>query len=68
VPGCRKEKTLSDLDAMGIINKTSRITSPDQWQKIDQNIWDSYVLKLKQEGLSVGQMSRITGLNKGVVL
>ena len=48
---------MSDLDAMGIINKTSRITSPDQWQKIDRKTRDRYLGRLKQEGLSVKQIS-----------
>lgn len=63
-----KKQTLSDKDAMAIIKRTCKITSPDQWQTIDRNTRDRYLVKLKQEGLSVRQISRVTGLNRGVVL
>lgn len=63
-----KKQALSDQDAMDIIKRTCKITSPEQWQNIDRNTRDSYLERLKQDGLSVRQISRITGLNRGIVL
>jgi len=62
------KQTLNDQDAAEIIKRTCKIASPDQLQKIDRNTRDRYLVKLKQEGLSIRQISRITGLNRGAVL
>jgi len=64
----KKSKALSDQEAMEIIKKTCKTTKPDQWQKIDRNTRDNYLGRLKQEGLSIRQISRITGLNRGIIL
>jgi len=52
-----KKQALSDQDAVDIIKRTCKITSPDQWQKIDRKTRDRYLGRLKQEGLSVKQIS-----------
>jgi len=40
----------------------------EEWQKIDRNTRDDYLRQLKQKGLSVRQIARLTGINRGVVL
>jgi hypothetical protein len=40
----------------------------DEWQKIDRNTIDNNLGNLKQKGLSVRQIARLTGLNRGIVL
>ncbi len=63
-----EKKRLTDQEALAIINKICKVSSEDQWQKIDRNTRDNYVGKLKREGLSVRQISRLTGINRGAVL
>ncbi len=74
--GCRqlftvgkyKKKHLTDQGALEIMKKPCKISSVDDWQKVDRNTRDNYMGRLKQEGLSVRQISRLTGLNRGIVL
>ncbi len=63
-----EKKRLTDQEALEIIDRTCKISSVNDWQKVDRNTRDSYLRKLKQEGLSVRQISRLTGLNRGLVL
>ncbi len=63
-----ESKTLTDQAALEIIESMGKISSIDEWQKIDRATRDIYLGKLKQKGLSVRQISRLTGLNRGVVL
>ncbi|SNT22183.1 hypothetical protein SAMN05446037_105520, partial [Anaerovirgula multivorans] len=37
-------------------------------QKIDQHMRDKYLKRLKEEGLSTRQISRLTGISRGIVL
>ncbi len=50
------------------MKKACKIKSVDDWQKVDRNTRDNFLVKLKQIGLSVRQISRLTGLNRGIVL
>jgi len=63
-----EKKHLTDQEALDILRRVCKTGSIDEWQKIDRNTRDNYVSKLKQKGLSVRQISRLTGLNRGVVL
>ena len=63
-----EKKRLTDQEALGIINRICKINSVDDWQKVDRSSRDSYLGSLKQEGLSVRQISRLTGFNRGIVL
>jgi putative transposase len=63
-----ESKTLSDQEALEIIESMVKVSSIDEWKTIDRATRDSYLEKLKQKGLSVRQISRLTGLNRGVVL
>ncbi len=69
--GSTRKKRLTDQDALDIIKRTckiGKIGSVDYWQKVDRNTRDNYLERLKQEGLPVRQISRLTGLNRGIVL
>ncbi len=59
---------MTDQEALDIMKKAWKISSVDEWQKVDRNTRDNYLERLKQEGLSVRQISRLTGLNRGIVL
>ncbi len=50
------------------MKKACKIRSVDDWQKVDRNTRDNYLDRLKQEGLSVRQIFRLTGISRGVVL
>ena len=63
-----EKKRLTDQKAQEIINKVCEVRSVDDWRKLDRNTRDSNLRKLKQEGLSVRQIARLTGLNRGIVL
>jgi putative transposase len=63
-----EKKCLTDQEALGIIIKTCKLSSEDEWQNIDRTTRDKYLRRLKQKGLSVRQISRLTGLTRGVVL
>jgi len=59
---------LSDQEVLEIINRICKIRSVDDWQKVDRNTRDNYLTRLKQEGLSIRKISRLPGLNRGIVL
>ena len=61
-------RTLFDQEAFEIIESICKLSSLDEWQNIDRATRDNYLNRLKQKGLSVRQISRLTGLNRGVVL
>ncbi len=63
-----EEKRLTDQKAQEIIKRICKVSVVEDWQKVDRNTRDSYFRKLKQEGLSVRQIARLTGLNRGIVL
>jgi len=58
---------LSDKDAAEIIKKMAQCENTTEFQLIGQKQRDKYIKKLKQKGLSIRQISRLTGVSKGVV-
>lgn len=58
---------LSDNDAMKIIREVSKCESATEFQTLDPNDRDKYIRKLKNKGLSIRQISRLTGISKGIV-
>ncbi len=62
------EEKLESQEALDTMKKACKIRSVDDWQKVGRNARDNYLGRLKQEGLSVRQISRLMGLNRGVVL
>ena len=63
-----ERKTLSDKEALQIMETVFSTSNMEEWRKIDRSTRDNYLSMLKQKGLSVRQISRLTGLNRGVVL
>ena len=61
-------KRVSDRKARAIISDRLHLTSGTQLQGLDRAGRDSALRKLKEAGLSVRQIERLTGINRGVVL
>ena len=51
-----------------IIRAVLKLKSGTQLQKADKEERDAALRKLKEKGLSVRQIERLTGINRGVVL
>lgn len=58
---------MSDKDASEIIKKISKCENTTEFQLIEQKQRDKYIKRLKQKGLSIRQISRLTGVSKGIV-
>ena len=58
---------LSDADAMKEIKKVSGCKTAAEFQVLEKVQRDKYIKKLKDSGLSIRQISRLTGVSKGVV-
>ncbi len=58
---------LKDEEALQIITNICNVSAIEEWQKIDRDTRNNHLIKLKNKGLSVRQISRLTGLNRGVV-
>ena len=58
---------LSDKDAADIIKKISKCENTTEFQLIEKKQRDKYIKKLRQKGLSIRQISRLTGVSKGVI-
>lgn len=58
---------LNDDMAREIIANTSGCTSTAQFQLLRREIRNNYLAELKKNGLSVRQIERLTGINRGLV-
>ena len=58
---------LNDNEARAIIKDISKCDGAIEFQQLAKDKRDSYIEKLKQEGLSIRQISRLTGVSFGVV-
>jgi len=58
---------INDVDAMAIIRKVSMCSSSAEFQQLEVGRRDFYIRKLKTERLSIRQISRLTGVNFGIV-
>lgn len=63
-----ERKQISDRMAQAIINEKLHMTSGTQIQGLGRAERDSALRKLKEAGLSIRQIERLTGINRGVVL
>jgi len=59
---------LSDIEAGKLIKEISRVTSCQDLQYLNMENRDNILRSLKEAGISIRQIARITGLNRGVVL
>ena len=62
----RKDR-ISDVHGLEIIRTVLNLKSGTQLQKMDKEERNAALRKLKEEGLSVRQIERLTGINRGVV-
>jgi len=58
---------LSDTDAKKIIQKVCKYTNTTEIQTIEIDKRNKYIKKLKEKGLSIRRISRLTGIGKGIV-
>lgn len=58
---------ISDREAMVIIKKESSLSNPSQIQKLDIQKRDAVLKRLKNSGLSIRQIGRLTGINRGII-
>lgn len=58
---------LTDEDAQKIIYKHTRCSSVDEFQELSTEVRDKALTVLTEEGLSIRQISRLTGVSFGVV-
>ena len=62
-----KPSTESDEQAKKIIEKISKCRSISEFQALDKEMRNKYLAKLREQGLSIRQISRLTGVNVSVV-
>ena len=58
---------VTDEQAQKIIYKYSKCSSPSEFQKIALIQREKYLIKFRENGLSIRQISRLTGMSFGVV-
>lgn len=58
---------LSDADAKEIIRKISKCESAIEFQMLDSEKRNSYLKKLKLKGMSIRQISRLTGISFAII-
>ncbi len=59
---------LTDEKAIEIIKRTARVKNIQSIQNFDINKRNGILHMLKEKGLSIRQLSRLTGINRGVIL
>lgn len=60
-------KRITDQEAINIIKRICKINETDEVQKFDKKSRDKFLRQLKRKGLSVRQLERLTGINRGVI-
>ena len=66
---CMEFETISNDDewALTILRTTIGMSSGSSLQTLNKHERDKYILKLREKGLSINQISRFTGLNRNIV-
>ncbi|MBO5066562.1 MAG: transposase, partial [Clostridia bacterium] len=62
-----KEFRINDSDARKTIKKVSKCDNATEFQELPQEKRDKYIRKLKERGLSIRQISRLTGVSFAIV-
>jgi len=72
--GCQDEclevqelKRISDSEAQKIFCNVSRCANASEFQALSREIRNRCLVQLKEKGLSVRQIERLTGINRGLV-
>lgn len=60
-------KAVTDTEATAIIAKISRCNNVTEFQQLDQKKKETYIKKIHKKGVSVRQLSRLTGISKGLI-
>jgi REP element-mobilizing transposase RayT len=63
----KKSPRLNDADLKDLIKSLLGPVSFESLQKLDKPTRNQYLKKLKESGASIRQISRITGINRGIV-
>lgn len=63
----KPEIRLTDEQASALMLKISRCQNATQFQNLESVKREKYLKKLKQEGVSIRQLSRITGISIGII-
>lgn len=58
---------LNDIDAKEIIKQISKCNNSSEFKALSKEQQNRYIKKFKELGLSIRQMSRLTGISKGVI-
>lgn len=58
---------LTDERAKEIIRKVTQCENASEFQRLEVKVRNSYIRQLRAAGLSIRQISRLTGISKGVV-
>ena len=58
---------INDEEAKKIIRRTTKCENVSEFQLLEFKVRDKYIFKLKEKGLSIRQISRLTGISKGIV-
>ena len=53
--------------ARDIIKKISKCSNATEFQELSQGLRDKYITKLKESGLSIRQISRLTGISFAII-
>ena len=61
------ETRLTDEQAKKLIKKIANCENATEFQELDKKRRDDILKKLKKKGLSIRQISRLTGVSKGIV-
>jgi len=60
-------KRISDKEAVKIIERVCKVDRADEILNFDKKSRTGFLRKLKTEGLSVRQLERLTGINRGII-
>jgi len=58
---------LNDIDAKKVIQKISKCKNISEFQELEIKKRNRYLKNFKEKGLSIRQISRLTGISKGIV-
>jgi hypothetical protein len=58
---------LNDTDGLAIMQSVSNCSNSSEFQSLETTRRDLYIKALKQKGLSIRQISRLTGISFGIV-
>jgi REP element-mobilizing transposase RayT len=63
----QEEHRINDNEAKQIIYRISKCKNPAEFQALETTKRDEYLALLKENGLSIRQIERLTGINRGII-